>query len=61
MKVLEALMATRKERVKIDAVKNAGSSTASKLTELREKLEEYLGDVSKTKPITAEVITDEED
>ena len=59
MKVLEALMATRKERVKVTAEQNRGQSTASKLTEMREKLEEYLGDISKQKAVDAEVIEDE--
>ena len=59
MKVLEALMATRKERVKITTERNKGQSTASKLTELREKLEEYLGDVAKQETVDAKVIEDE--
>lgn len=59
MKVLEALMATRKERVKISAERNTGTSTAAKLTELREKLDEYLGDIKKQKPIDATIISDE--
>lgn len=59
MKVLEALMATRKERVKISAERNTGTSTAAKLTELREKLDEYLGDIKKQKPIDATIISNE--
>jgi len=59
MKVLEALMATRKERVKIVTDKNKGQSTSAKLTELREKLEEYLGDVAKQEPVDARVVEDE--
>ena len=61
MKVLEALMATRKERVKLTADRNTGTSTAAKLTELREKLDEYLGDIKKQKPIDATIISDEKD
>ena len=56
MKVLESLMATRKERVKITAERNKGQSTSAKLTEIREKLEEYMGDISKQKISKAEII-----
>ena len=59
MKVLESLMATRKERVKITTERNKGQSTAAKLTELREKLEEYLIDVSEQNTVDAKVIENE--
>jgi len=59
MKVLEALMATRKERIKITTERNKGQSTSAKLTELREKLEEYLGDVARQEPVDAKVVEDE--
>jgi hypothetical protein len=41
MKVLEALMATRKEKVKLKAETNSGTSTAAQLSELNKKLREF--------------------
>lgn len=59
MKVLESLMATRKERVKISIEKNKGQSTTSKLTDLREKLEGYMKDIAKQEPVIEADIVDE--
>lgn len=46
MKVLEALMATRKEKIKAIANVVTGTDTASRISELKEKLEKLNRDVS---------------
>lgn len=46
MKVLEALMATRKEKIKAIVGVTGGTDTASRISELKEKLEKLNRDVS---------------
>lgn len=61
MKVLEALMATRKDRVKLKVDGGGGSSAAEQMSSLKGKLEELKADISKMKPIDAETINDYKD
>lgn len=56
MKVLEALMATRKDRAKIMAEVVKGSSTADKLDDLKKKLELITQDVGKMEVINADYV-----
>jgi hypothetical protein len=58
MKVLEALMATRKDRVKLKVDGGGGSSAAEQMSGLKSKLEELKADISKMKPIDAETVDD---
>lgn len=56
-KVLEALVATRKDKIKILAETGSGGSTAEKLNELKKKIESVTKDVQKMTYIDADVIT----
>lgn len=56
MKVLEALMATRKERVKLKVETVTSNSAASKLSDLKKKLEEVSKDIHKMQPIEGSIV-----
>lgn len=56
MKVLEALMATRKDKVKIMSEVVSGNSTANKLDELKKKIDSLNKEIGKMDYIDAEVV-----
>lgn len=60
MKVLEALMATRKEKVKLTVSSSTGSSAAEQMSDLKKKLEEIKGVIGKMEPIEASIVDDED-
>ena len=59
MKVLESLMATRKERVKSRIGVSSGISTAEKLSDLKNKLDQINDDMRKMKPIEGTIIDEQ--
>ncbi len=61
MKVLEALMATRKEKVKLKIDGGAGNSTAEKMGELKKRIEEMNTTMKNIKPIKGTIVNDDED
>lgn len=56
MKVLESLMATRKERVKLKLETNQGNSTAEKMSDLKRKLQSVQEDIAKMQPIEGKIV-----
>ena len=58
MKVLEALMATRKERTKLKVNTSTGTSAAEQMSDLKKKLDEIKATVGKMQPIETSVIHD---
>ena len=57
LKVLESLNATRKERSKIVGnVVAKATTTGQQISELKAKLEEYMGDISKQKVLDADLV-----
>jgi hypothetical protein len=59
MKVLEALMATRKEKVKLRIDGGSGNSTAEKMGELKKRIEEMNDTIKNVKPIKGTVVNDD--
>lgn len=59
MKILEALMATRKERVKLRLDMGGGHSAADKVSDLKNKLDELRKDIGNMKPIEGNVLDDQ--
>lgn len=57
MKVLEALVATRKDKIKIMSDAIGGNSTAERITNLKQKLEELRGDIKNLDYIDAQVVS----
>ncbi len=56
MKVLEALMATRKEKLKLVSEVVGGNSTSAKMHDLKQKMEELARQIKGTKIIDAEIV-----
>ena len=56
MKVLEALMATRKEKIKAVSVVSGSTDTATKIAELKDKLDRLHRDVSNVEIIEGESV-----
>ncbi len=56
MKVLEALMATRKEKLKVIATVSEKTSSSSKMADLKSKIFELSKQVEKMKVVDGEVI-----
>lgn len=56
MKVLEALMATRKERVKLKAEEKTGGTPSEQIADLKKKVEEMNRSIRQMKAVDAEVV-----
>lgn len=56
MKILDALMATRKERAKLAPPEDKEGPTSTKFTELKNKLDEYMRNAKEASIVDAEVV-----